>query len=152
MEHTTYIELPWVPLRCPECQSQRLEEENSVIEPPMPAVFGELGERMTVFFGNHKNKAHPWGANGQDDVMRISKEIMNDEPDAHLHWLVAAMFVKSLIAFGAYQEAGDYVWLLNAAGNFSRRVFRMTGAIGHGGRSGDVRQVRQGAEPAAIAA
>jgi predicted Zn-ribbon and HTH transcriptional regulator len=122
--------LPWVPLRCPQCQSQRLEEENSAIEPPMPAVFGELGERMTVFLGEHKRKAHPWGTDGPDDVMRISQETMADEPDAHLHWLVAAMFVRSLITFGAYQEAGDYVWLLNADGNFSRQFYRMTGSFG----------------------
>ena len=122
--------LPWVPVRCPQCQSQRLEEENSAIEPPMPAVFGELGERMTVFLGDHKPKAHPWGTKGSEDVMRISQEIMTDEPDAHLHWLVAAMFVRSLITYGTYQEAGDYVWLLNADGNFSRQFFRMTGSLG----------------------
>jgi predicted Zn-ribbon and HTH transcriptional regulator len=122
--------LPWVPLRCPQCQSQRLEEENSAIEPPMPAVFGELGERMTVFLGEHKRKAHPWGSVGPEDVMRISQEIMTDEPDAHLHFLAATMFIVSLITSGAYQEAGDYVWLFNAEGNFSRQFFRMTGTIG----------------------
>src|SRR5262249_8048553 len=60
------------------------------------------------------------------------QEVMADEPDAHLHWVIAAMFTRSLITFGAYQEADDYVWLLNAEGNFSRNFFGMTGDIGVG--------------------
>lgn len=129
--HQSRLEvLPWVPVRCPRCQSQRLEETNSAIEPPMPVVFGELGERMTVFTGNHKLKANSWGSVGSEDALRIAQEVMEDEPDAHLHWLVAAMFTRSLIRFGAYQEARDYLWLLNAEGNFSRSFFRMTGDFG----------------------
>jgi predicted Zn-ribbon and HTH transcriptional regulator len=131
--HQSRLEvLPWVPVRCPQCGSQRLEEENSAIEPPMPSAYGELGERMTVFDGHHQRKAHNWGLVGSEDATRIVQEVMTDEPDAHLHWLMAAMFTRSLIMFGAYEEAGDYVWLFNADGNFSRNFFRMTGDIGVG--------------------
>lgn len=131
--HQSRLEvLPWVPPRCPRCTSRRLEEENLAIEPPMPDVYGELGERMTLFTGPHERKAHNWGSVGSEDAMRISQEVMADEPDAHLNWTIAAMFVRSLITFGAYQEAEDYVWLFNAEGNFSRSSFRMTGEIGSG--------------------
>jgi hypothetical protein len=131
--HEARIEvLPWIVVCCPECQSQRLEEANSAIEPPMPATFGELGERMTVFSGNHVSKPHPWGMIGSEDVVRIRQEIMSDEPDADLHWLVAAMFAWSLISWGAYQQAEDYIWLLNGQGNFSRQNFRLTGDLNLG--------------------
>jgi DNA-directed RNA polymerase subunit RPC12/RpoP len=131
--HQARIEVqPWVVVRCPECQSQRLTEENSAIEPPLPSMFGELGERMTVFTGNHVTKPHPWGMIGSEDVLRISQEIMSDEPDAELHWLVAAMFAQSLIQCGAYQDADDYIWLLNGQGNFSKQIFRLTGDLNLG--------------------
>jgi hypothetical protein len=125
---------PWNEVRCPNCMSTRLNESDSAIEPPLPSQFGELGERLTVFLGEHKNKEHPWGVDGVEDALRIAAEVrsIEDEPDFYRHVFVGAMFARSLLDWAEYGTADDYYMMLTVLGNLERQFFNATGELGVG--------------------
>jgi hypothetical protein len=97
-------------------------------------VFGELGERMTVFLGQHENKQNPWGVDGTEDAGRIMEELssVSDEPDFYRHVLMGAMFARSLITGGNYATEADYYMMLTVLGNLERQYFNSTGELAVG--------------------
>jgi hypothetical protein len=123
-----------VQVRCPHCLSTRYEQSDSAIEPPLPPVFGELGERLTMFLGAHENKKHPWGVDGVEDSTRIIAELsaVDDEPDFYRHILMGAMFARSLIMGKNYSTEIDYNMMLTALGNLERQYFDATGELAVG--------------------
>jgi hypothetical protein len=125
---------PWEQVRCPNCLSTRLDESDSVIEPTLPSVFGELGERLMLVTGSRPDKMHPWGVDGTEDAGRIMAELswIADEPDYYRHILMAAMFARSLVTSGDYATEADYNMMLTALGNLERQYFNATGELDAG--------------------
>jgi hypothetical protein len=126
--------VPWEQVRCPRCMSTHLEESDTAIDPPLPAVFGELGERLRLSLGKQENKEHPWGIDGAEDAGRIFAELdaVEDEPDFYRHVLAAAMFARSLVTTGDYPTGGDYNMILSGLGNLERQYFNATGELAVG--------------------
>lgn len=119
---------PWLVVRCASCGSQRLNIQDTGIEPPFPAKFGERASAIASLMRPSSKAPHIWGLDGIEDANRIKSEsdLLNGLPQTHSQSYGLMLFAERLRHHCTYDDATERYLIANIEANIAQNYFRQT--------------------------
>ena len=119
---------PWLVVRCIACGSQRLDIQETGIEPPFPARFGERAGALGLLMQSPSSEPHVWGVDGIEDANRVKSEsdLWKHMPQTHGRSYGVMLFAERLRNHCAYDDAMGRYLIANIEANIAQEYFRNT--------------------------